>query len=143
MKQKPDHIDAELALKVYDLRRETVMRQSRSIMTTQFWPKSYEELFEVTQPSHDWNAAFRQVTSFWEMVYGFAKHGIVNPDFWVENNGEGLFLFSKFAPYVERLRQEITPTAFTNVEWIATNCETGRTRFELMKKRVATMMAAR
>ena len=141
MKQKPDHIDADLALKVYDLRRETVMRQSRSIMAGQFWPKSYEEFVAVTQPSHDWNAAFRQVTSFWEMVYGFAKHGIVNPDFWVENNGEGIFIFSKFHPYVERFRKEVAPTAFTNVEWIVTNSETGRTRFEMMKKRVAGMLA--
>ena len=44
------------------------------------------------------NAAWRQTSSYWEMVYSMARHGIVNPDYWVENNGEGLFLFAKVAP---------------------------------------------
>ncbi|MFL5533452.1 MAG: hypothetical protein ACJ8AP_00530 [Gemmatimonadales bacterium] len=26
------------------------------------------------------------------MVYGMARHGIINPGFWVENNAEGLLL---------------------------------------------------
>ena len=29
MKEKPDHHDAELVIKLYDLRREAVMRESR------------------------------------------------------------------------------------------------------------------
>ena len=43
MKAQPDHIDADLVLKVYDLRREVVMRKSRDIINGQFCPKSYEE----------------------------------------------------------------------------------------------------
>ena len=40
-KTTPDHHDAELVLKVYDLRREATTRQSRAAINGQFWPKSY------------------------------------------------------------------------------------------------------
>jgi hypothetical protein len=138
-KDKPDHHDAELMWKVYDLRREPVMRQSRDTITFKFWPKSYEEFIAVTKPDHPQNAAFRQTSSYWEMVYGMANHGIVNADYLVENAGEGLFLYAKILPYLERFRAEGSATAFKNAEWIATQCAEGRKRFEMIQGRVKKM----
>lgn len=140
-KEKPDHQDAELLLKLYDLRREVVMRQSRAAINGWF-PRTWDEFVAVTQPAHPMNAAWRQTSSYWEMVYSFARHGIVHADFFIENNGEGLFLFAKVAPYLERFRKEFAPTAFTNAEWITQESAVGKQRFEMIKKRVAQMMAA-
>ena len=109
-KETPDHHDAELVLRVYDLRREAVMRESRSAVNGSFWPKSYEDVVAVTAPDHPLNAAFRQVATYWEMVYGMVRHGIVHPEYFVESNGEGLFLFARVAPYVAQLRREGFPT---------------------------------
>jgi hypothetical protein len=39
-KTAPDHHDAELVLKVYDLRREPVMRESRDAINRDFWPRN-------------------------------------------------------------------------------------------------------
>ena len=139
IKDRPDHHDAELVLKLYDLRREAVMRASRSTMM-QFIPRSYEELLSVTQPSHHSNAAWRQVSSYWEMAWSFARHGVCNPDFLIENTTEGLFLYAKVQPHLARFRQEISPTAFRNAEWIATQCETGRQRLEMVQMRIRKMM---
>ncbi len=138
-KDKPDYNDAELIWKVYDLRREPVMRQSRDAITFKFWPKSYEEFIAVTKVEHPLNAAFRQTSSYWEMVYGMANHGIVNADYLIENAGEGLFLFAKIHPYLERFRAEGSATAFKNAEWIATQCAEGRKRFEMIQGRVKKM----
>ena len=138
-KEHPDHHDAELLLKLYDLRREPVMRQARDTMM-RWLPRSFEEVMAVTQMTHPNNAAWRQVSSYWEMAYSFARNGIINPDFLAENGGEGLFLFVKVQPYLERFRKETSPTAFRNAEWIATQCEEGRTRFALIRTRVAKMM---
>lgn len=135
-KDKPDYNDAELIWKVYDLRREPVMRQSRDAINFKFWPKTYEDFIAVTKPDHPLNAAFRQTSSYWEMVYGMANHGIVNADYLIENNGEGLFLFAKIAPFIERFRAEGSVTAFKNAEWIATQCPEGRKRFEMISTRV-------
>jgi len=139
IKEKPDHHDAELVLKLYDLRREAVMRQSRATMG-QFLPRTFEELVAVTQPTHPSNAAWRQVSSYWEMAWSFARHGVCNADFLIENTTEGLFLFAKVQPHLARFRQEISPTAFRNAEWIATQCETGRQRLEMVQMRIRKMM---
>jgi hypothetical protein len=139
IKEKPDHHDAELVLKLYDLRRETVMRQSRAAMG-QFLPRTYEELIAVTQPNHPSNAAWRQVSSYWEMAWSFARHGVCNPDFLIENTTEGLFLFAKVLPHLERFRKEVSPTAFRNAEWMATQCESGRQRLEMVQRRIRQML---
>jgi hypothetical protein len=73
------------------------------------------------------------------MVYGFANHGIINADFLVENGGEGLFLFAKIQPYLERFRKEQSPLAFKNAEWISQNCHEGKRRFEMIQGRVKKM----
>lgn len=139
-KERPDYYDADLTLRLYDLRRETVMRESRNAINVKFWPKRYEDVLAATQPEHPLNAAFRQTSTYWEMVYGMAKHGIANADYLIENNGEGLFLYAKVLPYVERLRKEISPLMFQNAEWIATQCAQGRKRFEMIQTRVRRMM---
>jgi hypothetical protein len=143
-KDKPDHHDAELVLKLYDLRREAVMRDSRNSINGKFWPKSYADVLAITKPDSPMNAAFRQVSSYWEMVYGMAKHGIIHADFLIENNGEGLFLYAKIHPFLERFRKEnSSPTAFQNAEWISTQCAEGRRRFEMIQNRVRKMAEAK
>jgi len=44
-KDHPDHHDAEIVMRLYDLRRENVMRESREAINTQFWPRSFEEAY--------------------------------------------------------------------------------------------------
>lgn len=141
MKTTPDHHDAEIVLKLYDLRREPVMRDSRKTMLA-FLPKSYDELLALTALTHPQNAAYRQVASYWEMAYSFARHGVVHPDFLVENAGEGMLLFVKVEPYLARLREDVSPLAFRNAEWIATQCESGKRIHGLMQARVRRMLEA-
>jgi hypothetical protein len=139
----PDHHDAELALKVYELRREAVMRESRNAINQKFWPRSFEDVQAVAKPEHPLNAAYRQVASYWEMVYGFAKHRIVPADFWLESNGEGLLLFAKVAPFLERIRAELSPIAYRNAEWIARESAEGRRLLQVFTDRVKKALAAR
>jgi len=141
--EKPDHHDAELLLKVYDLRRESVMRESRDNMNAKFWPKSYDDILAVEKIEHPLNCALRQTRTYWEMVYGLARHGIVNADYWIENNSEGLFLYAKYLPFLDRVRKEISPTAFRSAEWISTQCAEGRRSFEIIKGRVRKQMESR
>lgn len=141
VKERADHHDAELVLQLYDLRREAVMRQSRDALF-KFLPRSYEEFVAITQPAHPDNAAFRQVSSYFEMAYGFARHGIAHPDVLAEATAEGLILFAKVQPYLERFRAEVSPTAFRNAEWIVEHSASARERFELFKKRVAKQLAS-
>ncbi len=138
--ERPDYQDADLILRLYDMRREPVMRDSRDAMFRDFAPRSFDELKAITNnPQHPLNRAWRQTSSYWEMAYGFAKHGIVNADYLAENCGEGLFLFAKVAPYLEQFRAEGSPTAFQNTEWIVKNSRAAAQRFETVKKRIEVM----
>ncbi len=141
IKETPDHHDADLVLKLYDLRRESVMRQSRDTIA-RLLPRSFADLADLTKPEHPHNAAWRQVTSYFEMAFSFARHGIANPDFLAENNGEGLLLFAKVQPYLEQFRKEYAPTAFKNAEWLVANSNSAKQRLELFQQRVKKMLAS-
>lgn len=98
--------DAELILKLYDLRREEQMRKARHWIAVEFNPQSFEE-FVV--PMKSWgteeNAWFRQVTSYWEMAVTFVLHGALNADLFLDCNREPLFLYAKFRPFLSEARQ--------------------------------------
>jgi len=138
-----DYHDAELAFRAYDLRRESLMRESRSAINQKFWPKSYEEVAAVLKADHPLNAPFRQVSTYWEMVYGVVKHGIVNPDYFMESSGEGMFLFARVAPYLEEFRRDVSPVAFQNAEWVAKNTAAGQRLFAMFSARVQKLLAAK
>lgn len=141
-KERPDFHDAELVLRVYELRREPVMRESRAAIFRQFWPRSYDDIVAVAKLDHPINAAYRQVGSYWEMVYAMARHGIVAPDYWAENNGEGLNLFARVHPYLTEIRRDFSPRSFESAEWIATQCESGRRLFAMFQARVRATLEA-
>lgn len=118
-KAAPDHHDAELLLKIYDLRREAVMRESRDAINRDYWPRNAEEALAILKPEHPLNRAYRQTSTYWEMVYGMARHGVIHVDFLLESNGEGLLLFARVEPYLAQIREQTSPRAFRNAEWIA------------------------
>ena len=142
-KEVPDHHDAQLLLRVYELRREEVMRASRNAINRDFWPKSVEDFLALTKGDHPLNAALRQTSTYWEMVYNMVRHGIVHADFFMEGNGEGMFLYAKVAPYVERIRQDYQPTAFRNAEWVSKETAAGRRLFETFVARVKKVLETR
>lgn len=136
-KPAPDHHDAELVLRIYDLRREPVMRESRDTILREFWPRNESEAVAVLQPEHPLNRAWRQTTTYWEMVYGMARHGVVHTEFLLESNGEGLFLFARVEPYLAALRAATSPRALRNAEWIAGSCELGQAVLATFRARIA------
>ena len=131
----PTFDDANLVLKLYELRREEVMRTSRNAIIRDFNPKTYDEMLAVTDAAHPLNPAFRQVSSYWEMVYSFVRHGVAHPELIMENSAEGLILYAKVSPFLGRFREEVSPTAFRNAQWVSENTVAGKQRFEYFKKR--------
>ncbi len=144
LKDFPDHHDAELVLKLYELRREAVMRESRSAINRQFWPRTVDEVLALTKPDHPLNAAFRQVGTYWEMAYGMIRHGVLHADFMLEcNGGEGMFLFARVQPFLEEYRRAAGPRAFLNAEWVATNTDAGKQFLAYIRQRVEKTLAAK
>ncbi len=135
-KSAPDHHDAELLLRIYDLRREPVMRESRDAILSDFWPRNESEALAILQPEHPLNRAYRQTSTYWEMVYGMAKHGVVHTDFLLDSNAEGLLLFARVEPYLAAIRAASSPRAFQKAEWIASSGELAQSIMTTFRARV-------
>jgi hypothetical protein len=134
-KDFPDHHDAELVLRLYELRREPVMREARAALREKFSPKDFSEFVAYTKAEHPLNAYYRQVGSYWEMAYGFIKHGVLNADLAMESNGEGMIIFVKVEPYLAEIREKVNPRAFLNSEWVAKETEAGKRVHDLFVER--------
>jgi hypothetical protein len=99
--------DAEIILRLYELRTESVMRQARAWVVGEFWPSTAEELFTVLlNPAEPHNAFLRQVLSYWEMAAAMVLHGAVSAELFVDCNGEGFFLLAKFSHILEGVREQ-------------------------------------
>ncbi len=137
--EKADHTDAELVLRLYDLRRETVMRKARNDLFEKFHPRSYKDVQAVLKRSHPLNTAYRMVSSYWEMAAGFVQHGILNAALFAENCGEALFLYAKMEPFIDRLRREHAPTAYVNMEFVLKESPEAFRRLEIVRRRLEAM----
>ena len=141
-KDYPDHHDAELVLKLYELRREPVLREARNAMNAWF-PKSVDDFMKIMKPDHPDNAAFRQVSGYWEMVFGMARHGVIHAEFLIENSGEGLWFYSRVERFVEELRKTTSPRLYMNAEWVASDTEFGKELMPRYRARIEAIAASK
>jgi len=128
--------DAEIVLRLYELRTEAVMREARAWMTGQFWPVTAEEFFAVSgNPAHPHNAHFRQVITYWEMAAAMVLHGAVSAELFVDCNGEGFFLLAKFSPILEEIRAR-TPGFLVKTSELIVRFSAAAQRYEVALKGV-------
>ena len=140
MAKKATPHDAQLILKLYDLRREPEMRKARHWLTAEFWPQSADEFIKVVNsfPSQE-NAWLRQVGGYWDMAASFVLHGALNEDLFLQPGccGEMFFVFAKVYPFLKEFREKTNnPDAFANIEKIATGSKLARKRLERVLKNV-------
>jgi hypothetical protein len=145
MSETPSTADAELILKLYDLRREAEIRKARSWWFG-FWPEKADDVVKIAMAAGTQdNAWFRQVSGYWEMAAALVLHGTVNRDLFLEPSisGEMFFVFAKIHPFLEELRQKLrSPTAFRNVERLIMTSQAGPERLQQMQERQARMRKA-
>ncbi len=128
--------DAEIILKLYELRTEAVMREARAWMTGEFWPATAEEYFAVaSNPADPHNAWLRQVLSYWEMAAAMVLHGAVSAELFVDCNGEGFFLLAKFAPILDAIRAK-NPAFLTKTGELINRFSAAAQRYEMALKSV-------
>jgi len=140
MAKKATVHDAQLILKLYDLRREEEMRKARHWLTAEFWPQSADEFIKVVNsfPSQE-NAWFRQVGGYWDMAASLVVHGALNEELFLQPGccGEMFFIFAKVYPFLKEFRAKTNnPDAFANIEKIATGSKLARKRLERVLKNV-------
>src|SRR5579875_2070686 len=134
--------DADLILKLYDLRREAVMRRACHWVTTEFFPQSAAEALAPVQAwGTEQNAWLRQVISYWEMAAAFVMHGALNGDLFLDCNGEPFFIYAKFQPFLAEIRA-VQPSFLMTLEQVIAQYPAARQRVEMMVKRLGRRRAA-
>jgi hypothetical protein len=89
--------DADLILKLYEIRREETLRSARRFLVFDFQPKTLEELRAVSRDiTSKHNAAWRQTLSYWEMAASFVLRGALDADLFLDSSVEGILLYAKF-----------------------------------------------
>lgn len=143
MPKKATVADAELILKLYDLRREPEMRKARKWWMEEFFPQTADDFMKV---SRAWgtqeNAWLRQVSGYWGMVTSFVLQGVLNEDLFFSPgfSGELFVMYAKMHPIIKELREKLEdPEFFRSVETAVTRSKWGKNRLQFMLKRVANM----
>ncbi|HLJ85842.1 MAG TPA: hypothetical protein VKZ53_03415 [Candidatus Angelobacter sp.] len=137
--------DAELLLRLYDLRREDVMRRARNYVAIEFFPESAEEIMSILQDfGSERNAFFRQVLSYWDMAAAMVLTGALNEQLFFMTNGEPYFIYAKFKPFLEQIRAASgNPRFLTHLEEVANISEDSRTRIEQLQQTIQRLRHAR
>jgi hypothetical protein len=93
---------AQLNLRLFDLRREAVLREARSWFLLEFNPETFEELVAII--SGPKNSAFRMVIGYWDMAASLVTTGAIDADAFRAAHGEIFGTFSKIQPFLSDLR---------------------------------------
>ena len=131
---------AELILRLYELRREEVMRQARNWFFT-FNPESVEDVQRAGMGEH--SAYFRMVTSYWDMACSFVNHGAIDEEMFNDANQEHLLVFSKIQPILEQLRAAGNPRYMQHLEKVVMRMPEAEQRLARFREMAKQMMAAR
>jgi hypothetical protein len=136
--------DANLILKLYDLRREPVMREARNWFFS-FNPTSAAEYMEGMMGEH--SGHLRMVISYWDMAASFVNNGAIDEQMFNDANGEHLFIFAKIEPILEELRQQWNqPDMLKHFETLIRRIPENQEKLAGIRERIQTiqtMMAER
>jgi len=124
------HEDADLILKLYDLRREAVMREARNWLFT-FNPTGIQDVMEVMMGEH--SGHFRMVVSYWDMACAMVVNGAIDEELFNQTNGEHIFVYMKVEPVLQDIR-----AMFDNPEFLK-SLETVVKRMPNIEARIASM----
>ena len=138
--------DADLIIKLYELRRDETMRKARNFFTIEFFPKSADDvkaLFANIEEHPEHNAYFRQVVSYWEMAAAMVNHGSIDQALFFDTNGEFLVVWVKIGDFIEDLRAFFGPQFLVNLEKLIAALPGGAERVRMTKERFNALAAQR
>jgi len=131
--------DADLILKLYDLRREPVMREARNWFFS-FNPTSAAEYMDAIMGPN--GAYARMVVSYWDMAASLVNNGGIDEQMFNDANGEHLFIFAKLEPILAELRQVWNaPDMLKNFEALVRRIPDNEKTLADMRERIKTIGA--
>jgi hypothetical protein len=94
--------DANLILRLYEIRREEAMRRARAWFISDFSPESVQDIFNVMVGKH--SGDFRMVASYWDMAAAFVNFGAIDEEMFNAINTEHVAVYAKLQPFLAEIR---------------------------------------
>lgn len=133
------HEDANLILKLYELRREPVMRDARNWFFS-FNPTSVQDFTDVMVS--DKSAYYRMVVSYWDMAAALVNSGAIDAQMFNDANGEHIFVFAKIKPFLSEIRTTANmPEYLAHFEKLVMSIPNIEERIAAMHERMKAIMA--
>ena len=125
---------ATLILTLYDMRRETTLRDARKWFRN-FSPDSPQALVDTVAGSD--SAKYRMVTTYWEMAAALVNHGAIDEALFNDANGEHAAVFSKLEPHIAEYRTRIgVPHYLANLEKLVMRLPNASARLAALRERL-------
>ncbi len=106
---------ATLLIRLYELRRDPTLRETRVWYVSKFHPTSADDILK-TLGGPD-SAQFRMVTSYWDMAASFVLNGAIDEKMFAEANGEHVIVYAKMEPFLEEFRAKTgNPNYYASLE---------------------------
>ncbi|HKO03832.1 MAG TPA: hypothetical protein VJW51_03740 [Candidatus Acidoferrales bacterium] len=143
------HDQANLLLRLYELRRDPRMREAREWFVQDFSATTMEELFKKYPPGSEENASFRMVVSYWDMCAGMVNRGLIDDEFFFENGGEAWLVYDKTKELAVSQRKGMgNPLVLKQLEVMGTRMDAWRERTapgfnQMMRERLRQFTEAR
>ncbi len=129
MKTKNALKQAELILKLYEIRRETALRAARDYVGGEFMPKSVDDFVSLVKDGGKPSGHILQVYGYWDMVAAFVVHGALDEALIFDTCQEMYFQFEKIQPYLAGFREKMNlPEFLRSIETVVVGAQERRTR---------------
>ncbi|GAC1674108.1 MAG: hypothetical protein NVS9B4_28300 [Candidatus Acidiferrum sp.] len=126
--------EAELILKLYDLRREATMRKARDWFFMEFNPETFADFNAVMFGEHGAHA--RMVISYWDMAAALVNDGAIRTELFTDCNGEHIVVFAKIERLIPEIRAAFGPQFAKSLEKLIDATPDGRKRAATARERV-------
>ena len=130
--------DADLILKLYDLRREPTMREARNWFFT-FNPQTPNDFMDVL--TSDKSGFYRMVTSYWDMAASLVNHGAIDAEMFNDANGEHVFVYAKIEPFLAALREMGNPDFLIHLERVIKEIPNYEQKLVAVRDRIQKIVA--
>jgi hypothetical protein len=142
MSALPGFDDANLILRLYELRREEKLRAAREWFATRFFPETADDINALFLPGDERGTWFRMVVSYWDMAASFAVRGPLNPELLLESSGELCLVWARIEKVIPDLRAMIKlPEYLRNIEEIIERVDWAGDRVRWLRERSALQKA--
>jgi hypothetical protein len=101
----PTYDDANMILRLYEIRREERLRTARTWFNATFRVTTWDELTKLAPGGSDENAYYRMVITYWDMAASFVNSGVLDKELFFQSNRELLLVWERVKDLLPTIRE--------------------------------------